>query len=101
MKRPAGWFDVFLPEVFSLVVDHLLASLVNMSGPSFGQRAIALTTSSYQRRTNREHFQGSTFLNPRDAFAIFRAAFGQPHKRDKKVTVATVEKKTTRRNEKV
>lgn len=56
LPRPAGRFGGFvlppLPFAFyfffcvRLLTGHLPASLVNMSGPSFGQRGIALTTSS-------------------------------------------------------
>lgn len=55
LPSPTGRFDRLVPLMFhpsalpsttSRHFDHLLPSLVNMSGPSFGQRAIALTTSS-------------------------------------------------------
>lgn len=58
LPSPTGRFDGSVPLMFhpsalpfaaSRHFDHLLPSLVNMSGPSFGQRAIALTTSSCHR----------------------------------------------------
>lgn len=79
MPRPAGRFDglssffsfslsfslSFSPSLSFLrsrfLTGHLLASLVNMSGPSFGQRAIALTTSSCHRGVAQGRFDDGSF----------------------------------------
>ena len=101
MPRPAGRFDggplpLPLPLPFSFFLSlpssflarfltgHLPASLVNMSGPSFGQRAIALTTSSCHRGVAQGRSRDGSFPSSGEYTAIRFSALRKVRSRQKK-----------------
>lgn len=70
-SRGAIWRGpLFSPLPSRSLTGHLPASLVNMSGPSFGQRAIALTTSSCHRGVAQGRFHDGSFPSSGEYTAI-------------------------------